>query len=81
MYYLLKIPHPVGGGNEYVIEKPTSLFDAVRQALAIHEERLGRQPDDLVVTVIENGQQATYHGFEEHNAKQRQWRVRIGRVR
>ena len=69
------------GGNEYVIDRPTSLFDAVRQALAINEVHVGRRPDDLVVIVIENGQQVTYQGFEEHNAKQRKWRVRVGRVR
>jgi len=27
------------------------------------------------------GRQAIYHGFEEHNAKQRQYQVRVGRVR
>jgi hypothetical protein len=33
------------------------------------------------VTVIENGKQAIFYGFEEHNAKQRQWKVRVSRVR
>ena len=56
MYYLVRIPHH-GGHDEYLIEKPAGLFDAVRRALAIHEERLGRWPDDNVVTVIEDGQQ------------------------
>ena len=38
-------------------------------------------PDDLIVTVIEDGQQAIYYGSEQHNATKRQWRVRVGRVR
>ena len=47
----------------------------------IDEERLGRRPDDTVVTVIEDGQQAIYWGYAEHDAKQRKGRGRIGRVR
>jgi hypothetical protein len=31
--------------------------------------------------VIEDGQQAIYYGSEDHNAKKRQWRMRVGRVR
>ena len=81
VYYLVVIPHPTGGYDEYLIEKPTGLFDAVRRALVIDEERLGRRLDDTVVTVIEDGQQSIYWNSAEHNAKQRQWRVRVGRVR
>ena len=49
MYYLARIPHPTGGINEYLIEKPTGLFDAVRRALVIDEERSGRRPDVIRV--------------------------------
>jgi hypothetical protein len=44
----------------------------VRRALVIDEERLGRRPDDTIVTVIEDGQQSIYWNSVEHNAKQRQ---------
>src|SRR5262249_26948534 len=80
VYYLVRISHPTGGNDEYLVEKPTRLFDAVRRALVIDEERLGRRPDDTIVTVIEDGQQSIYWNSAEHNAKQRQWRVRVGRV-
>ena len=80
MYCLVKIPHLVGGNDEYLVDA-TSLFDAVRRALVIDEERLGRRSDDTVVTVIEDGQQSIYWNSAEHNAKQQQWRVRVGRVR
>jgi hypothetical protein len=73
-------PHPVGGNNEYVVDA-ASLFDAVRRALVIDEERLGNRSDDTVVTVIEDGKQSSYWDSPEHNAKQRQWRVKVGRVR
>jgi len=53
----------------------------MRRALVIDEERLGRRSDDTVASVIEDGQQAIYRNSEEHNAKQRKWRVRVGRVR
>ena len=65
---LVKIPHPEGGNDEYLIEKPTELFDAVR-ALAIHEERLGRWSDDTVVTVIEDGQQSIYWNSAEQTRR------------
>ena len=81
LYYLVVIPHPTGGNDEYLIEKPTGLFDAVRRALVIDEERFGHGSDDTVVTVIEDGQQSIYWNSSEHNAKQRQWRVKVGRVR
>ena len=80
VYCLVKIPHPVGGNNEYLIDA-TSLFDAVRRALVIDEERLGRRDDDTVSTVIEDGKQSVYWDSAEHNATKRQWRVRVGRVR
>ena len=78
VYYLVVIPHPTGGNDEYLIEKPTGLFDAVRRALVIDEERLGRRSDDTGVTVIEDGQQSMYWNSAEHNAKQRQWRAKVG---
>ena len=53
----------------------------MRRALAINEERLGRRPDDDIVTVIEDGQQAIYWAHEEHNATKGKWRVRVGRLR
>jgi len=81
MYYLVVIPYPTGGNDEYLIEKPTGLLDAVRRALVFDEERLGRRPDHTVVTVIEEGQQSIYWNSVEHNAKQRQWRVKVGQVR
>ena len=80
MRCLVKIPHPMGGNHEYPVDA-ASLFDAVRCALKINVDRMGRRSDDTIVTVIESGMQAIYHGFNEHNAKQRQWRVRVGRVR
>ena len=80
MYCLVKIPHPVGGENEYLIDA-ASLFDAVRRALEINEGFVGQRPDDLIVTVIEDGQQAIYYGSKKHNAKKRKWWVRVGRVR
>ena len=68
MYCLVKIPHPKGGGNnEYGVDA-TSLFDAVRRALAINEGQFGRRPDDTVVTVIEDGKQSIYWDYAEHNA-------------
>ena len=76
---LVKIPHPICGNHEYPVDA-TSLFDAVRCALKIKEDRIGRRSDDSIVTVIENGMQAICHGFNEHNAKQRQWRVRSALV-
>jgi hypothetical protein len=66
---LVKISHPEGGNDEYLIEKPTGLFDAVRRALAIHEERLARWSDDTVVTVIEDGQRSIYWDHAEHNQR------------
>jgi len=33
------------------------------------------------VTVIEDGKKSIYSGYEEHNARKRQWRVTVGRVR
>jgi len=66
---LVKIPHSVGGNDEYLVDA-TSLFDAVRRALVMDEERLGRRPDDTIVTVIEEGQQAIYWGYAEHNASE-----------
>ena len=51
VYCLVVIPHPTGGINEYLIEKPAGLFDAVRRALVIDEERLGRRSDETVITV------------------------------
>lgn len=68
------------GTNQYLVDA-TSLFDAVRRALAINEERLGRRPDDTFVTVIEDGKQSIYWDYQEHNATKRQWRVRVGRVK
>jgi hypothetical protein len=53
----------------------------VRRALTINEERLGRRPDDTVVTVIEDAKQSIYWDHAEHNATKRQWRVRVGIVR
>jgi len=50
-------PISIGGNDEYLIEKPTGLFDAVKLALMIDEQRLERRSDDNVVTVIEDGQQ------------------------
>src|SRR5215471_5428064 len=81
VYYLVRIPRPHGGHDEYLIEKPTGLFDAVRRALVIDEERFGHRSDDTVVTVIEDGQQSMYWNSAEHDAKQRQCRVKVGRVR
>jgi hypothetical protein len=80
VYYLVKIPHPVGGENEYLIDA-ASLFDAVRRALEINEGFVGHRPDDLIVTVIEDGQQAVFYGSEQLNATKRKWRVMVGRVR
>ena len=80
MYCLVKIPHPVGGENEYLIDA-ASLFDAVRPALEINEGFVGHRPDDLIVTVIEDGKQSVYWDYSEHNAKERKWWVRVGRVR
>src|SRR5215831_18412382 len=77
VYYLVRIPHPTGGYDEYLVEKPSSLFDAVRRAVVIDEERFGHRSDDTVVTVIEDGQQSIYWNFVEHNAKQRQWRGKV----
>jgi hypothetical protein len=78
---LVKIPHPAGGGsNEYLVNA-TGLFDAVRRALEINEERLGRRPDATVATVIQDGKQSVYWDYEQHNATKRKWRVRVGRVR
>ena len=48
-----------------------SLFDAVRRALEINEGFVGHRPDDLIVTVIEDGQQAIYYGSEQHNETKR----------
>jgi hypothetical protein len=79
-YCLVKIPHPVGGENECLIDG-ASLFDAVRRALEINEGFVGQRPDDLVVTVIEDGKQSVYWDYAEHNAKKRKWRVRVGRAR
>ena len=69
MYYLVRIPHPTGGHDEYLIEKPTRLFDAVRRALVIEEERLGPRPDNTVVTVIEDGQQSILLEFRTAQRK------------
>jgi hypothetical protein len=41
VHCLVKIPHPVGGNNEYVVNA-ASLFDAVRRALKINEDFVGR---------------------------------------
>jgi len=49
VYGLVAVPHPTGGNDEYLIEKPTGLFDAVRRALVIDEERSGRRPDVIRV--------------------------------
>jgi len=43
-----RYPHPTGGINEYLVEKPTGLFDAVRQAVAIQETRSGPVPDETI---------------------------------
>ena len=80
MYCLVKIPHPVGGENEYLIDA-ASLFDAVRRALEINEGFVGQRPDDLIVTVIEDGKQSVCRDFAKHNATKRRWRVRVGRAR
>jgi hypothetical protein len=40
-----------------------------------------RRPDDVIVTVIEDGKQSIYWDYVEHNATKRKWRVRVGRVR
>jgi hypothetical protein len=81
VYCLVRIPHPNGGGsNEYLIDA-TGLFDAVRRALAINEERFGRRLDDTIVTVIQDGKQSIYWDYAEHNATKRKWWVRVGRVR
>lgn len=70
VYCLVKIPHPVGGENEYLIDA-ASLFDAVRRALEINEGFVGQRPDDLIVTVIEDGKQSVYWDYAEHNARKR----------
>jgi len=41
VYCLVVIPHPTGGINEYLIEKPAGLFDSVRRAVVIDEEGSG----------------------------------------
>ena len=50
-------------------------------ATSIATEGFGHRSDDTVVTVIEDGQQSMYWNSAEHNAKQGQWRVKVGRVR
>ena len=77
MYCLVKILHPVGRDNEYLVDA-TSLFDAVRRALEINEGFVGRRPDDTIVTVIEDGKQSIYWDYAEHNATKRKWRVEGG---
>jgi hypothetical protein len=42
---------------------------------------LSDRPDDLIVTVIEDGKQSVYWDYAEHNVKRRKWWVRVGRVR
>ena len=83
---ILALRHQLGvlqrswGADEYLVDA-VSLFDAVRRALAINEERFGRRPDDTVVTVIEDGKQSVYWDYAEHNATKRNWSVRVGGAR
>jgi hypothetical protein len=83
----LKPPHEtsnpcvVPSGNYEDIVEATSVFDAVRQAIAIQETRSGPVPDETIVVVIQEGKTFERWNAREYNSLQPQWRVRVGRVR
>ena len=50
-------------------------------SIAAHESRFARLSDDLILAVILDGKPYMVHDAKEHNTKQPQYRVRVGRVR
>ena len=80
MHCLVQIPVAPGSRDEYPVEA-SSVFDAIRKALEVHEQRHGHAADDTVVLVIKEGKTAELWDCHDFNAHQPQWRVRVGRVR
>jgi hypothetical protein len=74
------IPQPAGGNCVYQVAA-TSSFDAARQAIAEHEKYHPRLSDDAVVHVVVNGKGPAAFDYLEHNARQPNYRHRVGVLR
>jgi hypothetical protein len=58
-----------------------SSFGAAWDALQTHEARFGKVGDSAVLHVVVNGKTPMTFDYEEHNAKQPNFRHKAGRVR
>ena len=76
---IVNIPAEIGS-YQYEVGA-SSVHDAARKAIAVYEQRFPRLSDDLILTVILDGKPYMVHDATEHNTKQPQYRVRVGRVR
>jgi hypothetical protein len=77
---LVFIPHPVGGACAYPVTARGS-FEAAHLAIAEHEKQFPRLSDDTVVGVVVDGKGAMCFDYLEHNARQPNYRHRVGAVR
>jgi hypothetical protein len=72
------IPHPVAGNCMYQVAARSS-FEAARGAIAEHEKHYPRLADDVVVHVVVDGK--SFAAGLEHNARQPNYRHRVGMLR
>jgi hypothetical protein len=76
------VPAENGNGNFTHYANVESSFAAAWQALQEHEAIHKRKvPDDAILHVVIDGKDSHLHDFKEHNAKQPNFRHRVGRVR
>jgi hypothetical protein len=74
------IPHPTGGNCMYQMAARSS-FEAARSAIAQHEKHYPRLADSVVVHVVVDGKTFAAWDYLEHNARQPNYRHRVGVMR
>jgi hypothetical protein len=74
------IPHPVAGNCMYQVAARSS-SEAARGAIAEHEKHYPRLADDVVVQVVVDGKSFAAWDYVEHNARQPNYRHRVGVLR
>jgi hypothetical protein len=74
------IPHRTGGPCMYQVAARSS-FEAARVAIAEHEKHYPRLADDVVIHVVVDGKPVAAWDCAEHNARQPNFRHRVGVLR
>ena len=76
------VPAKIGTGTHFYQPLASSSFDAAWKAIEDHERsHRVTLADDVIVHVVVDGKNSMLYGYEEHNAKQPNHRIRVGRVK